>query len=272
MNKNTILAILATGLICAGFLTGCNNTPAPLDRTATESTIENEPEKAHFTFVEHSQSSPNVVTSEDKEIVYILSSAEKVSFVAENRADRESSRKINDTLATAYDRARNIYNDLYADVYALANGENADLSSLPWETKVDYSCTRNDGRAISVTEVIETYTAGSLIGTMRYAYNFDPITGDLIKNIFYIPGDKATFDAADNTLYEKLLAKYGAEVIDYENVTASFIDEIMDCWRFTENGVVITANAGTIASEEAGVLEVEYSKEELPEFAQKYFN
>ena len=115
-------------------------------------------------------------------------------------------------------------------------------------------------------------TAGTSVGTIRFSYNFDPITGDQVRNIFYVPGDKESFDTADDVIYKKLLAKYGEDVVDYDNVTASFIDECLDCWRFTESGVVVTFNKGSIAAPEAGVLEVEYSKEELPEFAQKYFN
>ena len=271
MNKKVILAILTAGLICTSYLTGCSNTAAP-ERTVSESTIENEPERAHYTFVEHSQSKPTKIMSEDQETLFILSSAEKVSFVAESRADREASRKINNTLGEAYDRAKALYTNFYEDLNEILSQETPDLSLLPFETKVDYTCTRNDGRAISVTEIIETYVAGNLEGTTRYVYNFDPVTGDQIKNIFYTTGDKASFDEADNTIYEKLLAKYGEEVINYSNVSTSFIDETLDSWRFTENGVVVTINAGYVAPAEAGVLEVEYTKDELPAFAQKYFN
>ena len=36
--------------------------------------------------------------------------------------------------------------------------------------------------------------------------------------------------------------------------------------------IIVTFSAGRVAPEEAGVIEIEYSKEELPEFAQKFFN
>jgi len=273
MNKKTVLAIIAAGLITASFLTACNNTQqqAP-DRTATNSTIASEPEKAHYTFVEQSQTKPTMLLSEDKQTVYVTSSAEKISFVAENRADREASKKINDTLATIYTRAKQYYQNYESDVSAVLSQENPDLSVFPWETNVDYTCTRNDGRAISVTEVIEYRAGGAVTSSARYSYNFDPITGDEITNVFYKPGDQEAFNQADDLIYRKLLAKYGEEVINYDNVTASFIDEALGCWRFTENGVVVTFNADTIAPASAGVLEVEYTKEELPEAAQKYFN
>jgi hypothetical protein len=101
-----------------------------------------------------------------------------------------------------------------------------------------------------------------------------PLTGEKIPQLFYIPGDSNAFNAADNTLYEKLTAKYGSDVISYNNVSASFIDVAADCWYFTEDGkgIAVYFSAGRVAPEEAGVIEVEYSKEELPDFAQKFFN
>ena len=90
--------------------------------------------------------------------------------------------------------------------------------------------------------------------------------------MFYIAGDKASFDEADDVMYKKLVSKYGEEAISYNNVASSFVEIAEQCWYFTEDGVKVMFNVGTVADPEVGTLELEYTKEELPELAQKYFN
>ena len=131
---------------------------------------------------------------------------------------------------------------------------------------------RNDGKAISVLETIEMSYAGEVDNSICTSYNFDPATGDLIKQVFYSADDKESFDSADDSMYKKLIAKYGEETISYENVSSSFVELAEECWYFTENGIQIIFNPGSIAPASAGVLDLEYTAEELPELAQKYFN
>lgn len=276
VKKHTLAAVIAAGLITCTAFTACinkadSNTP-PIDRAPLNSTIALQPEKAHFTFMEHSQSTPNTLQSTDKKIVYVSTSAEKVSFVAENRADRTAAKKINEVLTGAGERSQDIYGSLVESLDSYLSQENADTSVFPWEAKVDYTCTRNDGRAISVLEAIDSYSAGALEGTTNFTYNFDPATGDHITQIFYTPGDKESFDNADDVMYKKLIEKYGEDVISYKNVASSFVETAEPCWYFTENGIKIVFNPGSVADISVGTLELEYTKEELPELAQKYFN
>lgn len=276
VKKRTLAAILAAGLACAALVSCTNNTKnnnqAVIDRQPLNSTIASQPEKAHFTFMEHSQSSPNVLKSADQKTIYISTSAEKASFVAENRADRPSAKKINEVLTRAAERSTDIYASLVESLDSYLSKENTDTSTFPWEIKLDYTCIRNDGRAISVIETIDSYSADTLEGTTTFSYNFDPATGDQIHQVLYAADDKASFDAADDVMYKKLVEKYGEEVISYDNVSSSFVEAATPCWYFTENGIKITFNPGSIADDSAGVLELEYTKEELPELAQKYFN
>lgn len=264
VNKK-VITIIAAGLACIS-ITACKDTKTNTPESVTSI------HQAHFTFVEHGQEAPTKLESADKQIIYISSSAEKVAFVAENRIDRPSAKKINDVLTQAYNRSKDRYNSIVDQLDAYLSDKNNDTSTFPWETTTDYTCVRNDSKAISVVETVETRTAGVLSGTTTFAYNFNPANGDFIGQVFYDSNDKASFDSADDLMYKKLVEKYGEDTINYENVASSFVEMSHPCWYFTDDGVHVIFNAGSIANAEAGVLELDYTKEELPEFAQKYFN
>ena len=287
MNKKIIAVILTAALCITALLTGCadntttttdnNNTTNKLpDRTGlTESKITSEPEKAHFIIRDTPASKPTKTTStKDGEVISILE-IEDISITHHERVDKNATENMRSVVNSAAEkRLVSLYNSTNANLVAEMAQENFDRSSLPYKVSVDYSCTRNDGRAISITETINSYAADTLQHSITTTYNFVPLTGERISQLFYTSGDSDGYNAADNTMYEKLTAKYGPEVISYNNVTASFVDVAADCWYFSEDGkrLVVTFSAGRIAPEEVGVIEIEYSKEELPEFAQKFFN
>ncbi len=269
VNKKIITGIIVAALACA-YLTGCEDKKI---NNTTDPATQDQPYEAHFTFVEHGQDTPSTLESTDKQELYVSASAEKAAFVAQNRIDRPTAKKINDVLTQAYERSKNLYNSMVDDFDAYISSEsNPDMSVFPWESSADFKCLRNDSKAISVSETIESKSAGTVFSTTVYTYSFDPTTGDRINQVFYVTDDKESFDAADDTMYTKLTEKYGKDVISYENVTSSFVEAASQSWYFTENGVHIAFNVGAIASEDAGILELDYSKEELPEFAQKYFD
>lgn len=274
MNRK-ISAIIAAAAICLS-LGACSdntsNTNELPERPPLNSIIAMQPEKAHYTFMEHSQENPTVLTSTDKQTVYASTSVEKVSFVAENRADREAAKKINQVLTNAYERSLNIYDNLVDSLEAYLADGNEDMSVFPWEVNVDYTCIRNDGKAISVLEAIQSSDGGKENATTTFSYNFDPVTGDQIYQVFYNAEDKESFDAADDTMYKKLVEKYGEELISYDNVSSSFVEVAHQFWYFTQDGVKVVFSAGSIAPAEVGEFELDYSKEELAEHALKYFN
>ena len=273
VNKKTLTAIIAAGLACV-CLASCKdnttNTKTPQDNTKPNQTIVIP--NARFTFVEHGLDKPTTLESTDKQTLYISATAEKAAFVAENRIHRDIAKNMNEVLSQAYERSKNLYNSMVDQLDASFSDNATDVSPFPWESSSDFACIRNDSKAISVSETTVSKAGGAVVNTSVFTYNFDPTTGNQINQVFYDAADKESFDKADNTMYEKLVEKYGKDVISYENVDSSFVDAAQPCWYFTENGVHIAFNVNTIASEEAGVLELDYSKEELPEFAQKYFN
>ena len=273
--KIKITAIIAALALCTS-LSACTNRETnkevTTERAPLLSTVAAQPEKAHYTFMEHSQDAPNVLTSTDKSVVYISSTTEKVSFVAENRADREAAKKINEVLTAAYDRSKDVYNNLADSLDVYFSQQDADMSVFPWEVDTNYTCIRNDGKAITVLEAIQFAEAGVHNSTTTFSYNFDPVTGEQISQVFYTPNDKASFDEADSKMYNKLIEKYGEQLISYDNVASSFVEVAQQFWYFTEDGVKVVFTAGSIAPSESGEFEIDYTKEELAESALKYFN
>lgn len=272
--KNKVIIALAALLAASCVMTACSDkdTRVPEREGVAPSTIEAEPEKEHFLISDLAAKKPARTTKGQDGTVFKSLEVEDLTIVQLAQADKQAAKNMRKVMDMAYDRHISAYDASLEVLYAELSAENVDFSVFPHETKVDYTCTRNDGRAISIIEEITSYSAGNPGATTLFAYNFDPITGNQVTQVLYENGNKQSFDDADNKLYEKLVNTYGTDVINYSNIASSFVDAAVDCWYFTENGIKINFNPGDAAKPEAGVIEVEYTKEELPEFAQKYFN
>jgi len=271
VNNRLLISAIAIAVAGTACLFGCQKKPEAPERTGGISTIVSEPEKQHFHFTEHEDKNPERSTTAEGEII-ITNTCEEVSFVPFNRADNEASKAMNSVLNKAIDNHSKTASDLLEDANAYINNGAIDPEYLPWETKIDYSCVRNDGKAISIIETADFYAAGKLEGTTVRTYNFVPLTGKQLTNIFYT--DKASLDEIDDYVYKKLIEKYGEESgITYEMPSlSSMIDEALDSWYFTETGVKLIYNPGSIAPIENGSFELELTKQELPESAHEYFN
>lgn len=271
--KIRFFAILMAICAATTAFTACSgDNREPQREGVAPSVIETEPEKEHFIISEVPQSKPVRSTkSADGQTIYKSLEIEDLTIVQLAQADKAAAKNMRKVMSSAYDRHISAYESSLESLNSLLTAETIDMSVFPYETKVDYSCVRNDGKAISILEEITSYSAGNPISTTTFSYNFDPATGEQINQVFYESANKQSFDKADNQLYEKLLAQYG-DIINYSYIPSSFIEAAEDCWYFTKDGVKIVFNPGDAAPEEAGVLDAEFSKEELPELAQKYFN
>ena len=286
VNKKIIIGITALSVCLAALLTSCNNssypapgtnnTPNPPDRTGlSESKILTEPEKAHFIIRDTpAKTTPTKTTStKDGEVLSILT-IEDLSITQHERVDKNATDNMRSAIITqGQKRIYSLYDSINNALFTEITAEGFNKDTLPRKVSVDYSCTRNDGKAISITETISYFAAEEPGYSILTTYNFVPLTGERIPQLFYNPDDSDAYNAADNTMYEKLTSKYG-EIISYDNVSTSFVDVAANCWHFSEdgNGIKVFFTAGQIAPEQAGDFEIEYSKEELPEFAQKFFN
>jgi len=219
---------------------------------------------------------PYTVKSQDENTIYIANKITVPSFVANDRINSPIAKKMNTVLNKAYER-----NDLVSDgmLDALNKAEQSllesggDISSmqLPWTLETSYSIVRNDGKALSVIENVYYYAGGIHPQSNIYTYNFDPKTGEQIKQVFFPEGDSKARDAIDKVVYNKLVEKYGSDEISYDYVTSSIVEQAVDSWYFTENGITVYFNAYDIAPFAAGTFEIELSKDELGEQAQRYF-
>ena len=273
--KNRLIIAFIAACLAATTLTACSggDNREPQREGVAPSVIETQPESQHYMISDKPASKPARITkSADGETVYTSLEIEDLSIVQMAQADKNAAKNMRKIMDQSHNRHISAYESALEALNAELTAENVDLSVFPHETKIDYTCTRNDGKAISITEKISSYSAGNLTREISFAYNFDPATGEQIKQVFYQRDDKQGYNDADSLLYSKLLNEYGSEAINYSNIPSSFVDEAEDCWYFTADGIKISFNPGEIAPESFGIIETEYAKEELPEFAQKYFN
>ncbi len=265
MNKN-IFKLFAVLTIASALLTGCSDKPS---RTGNDpSIIASKPTEEHYIISEQAPKVPDKTLKSEDGTVYKTLTVEEIKVTPKARVDKPAADKIEETFDEAAKRHILVYDE------SLEAIPETPAELLPIETTVNYTTLRNDGRAISIREDIAVFNAGAQVSASAFIYNFDPITGkQILTDIFYTAGDKDSLDQADNKMFEKLVAKYGAESIKYESLNnASYVDAAQDTWYFTDGGIKVYFAAGEIADASLGALEIEYTKDELPEFSQKYFN
>lgn len=283
MNKKLITLILAAGIICTA--AACtdktpsgddisNDTNINAENNDNENTNEAlDPTSSHYNLI--SREEPYSLTSTNKEKTYIQSTLSKASFVALQRKNSPNAKNMNQVLEQAFVRHETTQNEMSAMLDDLFADEtaNTDAIHFPWILETSYELVRNDGRAISLLENVYYFAGGTHPSITTFSYNFDPATGKQITQVFYdIEGGNEALSEADNLLYTKLVEKYGEDTISYDYIQSSFAETLSDCWYFTENGIKIAISAGEIAPNAAGTFELELSKDELCDSAQKYFN
>ncbi len=279
MNKKIITALIAAGLLSTSLIScTTEKNPSGNDVTAnpgtdSESSSTLAASEAHYNLV--TRDNPYTVYNQDKTTTYISNNIKSASFVAYDRSNSPAAKKMNERLDEAYSRNEtsstemtDILDNLFADTEA-----DIDAFIFPWTLETDYELVRNDGKAISVIEHIDHYTGGANHALSTFTYNFDPATGEQISQVFYDESlGKEEYDKADDVLYKKLMAKYPDSEISYTYISSSFVDTASDSWYFTEDGIKVIFNVYDIAPAAAGTFELDIPKEELPDFAQKYFN
>ena len=272
--KNKLIICFAAILTASCVIfSGCGKTTTEPPRTGDNPTkIPTEPTQAHFVITETPAKNvvhPPITFAEGENSLEI----ENIQITAYERINSEAAKNMNKTLDKAKTRIEDSYiDDCFRLREALDSGEDL-AANFPYKSVVDYSYSRNDGKAITIIEKIDSYSAGNLVHSISYAYNFEPLSGELVLQPFCDMESKEDYDRADNQMFVKLNEKY-PDAVSYETLNyASLVDASMGFWQFTESGVKVTFPAGIIAPSENGELEIEYAKDELPEFAQTtYFN
>ena len=272
MNKKRIFAIILAGVLVTACVSCSNNSEKNTDKDQALSaeTIENAPEKSHFTMMEREY--PVTFKAQDEDVIYVTGNLRKASMVAFDRANSAISKNMSSALASAHDRNTENADVLMQDVMAALTTADFDKQNagFPWRISSDYELMRNDGLVVCVKETIEYFAGDNNHNVYTFYYNFDAKTGEQITQVMYDEGDDDARDAADSLLYDKLTAKYG-EIINYDMVTSSIVEATVDGWYFTDSGIVVHFNRDTIAPYEEGEFEVEFTKDELFETAKQYF-
>lgn len=275
MQKKIITILLTAGLILASFAACSDDKKNTGDNGDNKNSVEgdsleNAPEKSHFTMMEKEY--PVSFKSGDGEQVYVTGMIRKASIVAHDRTNSPISKAVNARLETAYERNNSSANALMDAVVDAFKDEsfNAEEAKFPWTINTEYELIRNDGLVLTFKEKVDYFAGGEPVSNVYY-YNFNTKTAELVEQIMYTPGDDKDRDEVDSVIYKKLCDKYGEDVISYDNVSSSFAESAVDCWYFTENGIKIDFNAGTIAPVEAGTFEVQLGKDELSSQAAQYF-
>ncbi len=266
MNKKSALAMILAGITVTTCVACSDAEKNQGENVETEVSIAD----PRFNLIEKEY--PVSFKDGETETVYVEGVVRKPSLVSLERVNSKVSKNINSVLSNAYDRNSSGANALMDEVIQAFKDENftAESGGLPWSFTTDYDVMRNDGKVVTIKEVIE-YVVSNKTVTNTYYYNFDVNDGSQIVNVFFVEGDDDERDAIDLIVFEKLKEKYGDDSINYDNVYSSFVEVATDSWYFTEDGVNLFFNRYEVAPESEVDFEIELTKDELPEFAQEYF-
>lgn len=278
MNKKIVTFLLAASLACT--LCACtqkengnqqNNQNTEIGTNQNvESVTALDPDASHYHLI--TRETPYSVQSKDETVTYIQSKVAEASFVALERVNSPCAKEMNKVLEHAMNRNNSVNDELMDTLNNVFMDSDADFEKLgfPWGVETSYELIKNDGKAISLLEHVRYYAGGAQPSDSTFVYNFDPETGKQIVQVYYDGGNEER-DAADDLVYNLLKEKYGEENINYDYIQSSFVESLVDCWHFTENGIKINVNPGIIAPFAAGTFELELSKDQLAPSAQKYF-
>lgn len=189
--------------------------------------------------------------------------------VITNRNNEEASNIINEYYQSQREVLKVMEEEYFA--YALEDYSMADEETREYWNGYGlgktYEITRTDGKVISIVESGYEYAGGAHPNSYKVAQNFDPKTGERLSlEDISIDGDNNNeeYDDEDYNDAKDFMKEYlisyieGSEYIDY--VYPEFRDNIGDIigddtWYFSEEGIVIIANAYIIAPYAGGIME-----------------
>lgn len=270
MNKKSLFAVILAGVMVATCVACNKNASNQGENTKVPGeSIEAAPEKPHFQMMQREY--PVSFTDSEQETVYVKGNLCKASVVAFDRVNSSISKKINGVLKSAYERNDKNADALMDVVMEVLADDSFDESTagFPWYINSSYELVKNDGLMLTFKENVEYFDGTNDVDEVFY-YHFDAKTGDQVPQVMYAEGDDKQRDAIDKLIFDRLNEKYNG-IVSYDYVSSSIVETAVDGWYFTDNGIMLTFNVGEVAPADAGTLEVELTKNDLPEFAQQYF-
>ncbi len=202
--------------------------------------------------------------------VAISMAVRRATITAHDRANRESKRLISNVLETLYNTNIDFYDTLCTAYDGYIASAELSMVENPWSFETNYKVLRNDAKVVSIMQTAVLDLGDGNPTTTLTTYNFDASNGAQFSQIFFEEGNDEQRDAADKVIFDKLVAKYGAENINYDTVQNTFVEEAKDTWYFTKDGAVVFFNPGEAADVSLGSLEISLTRDELPEVIRDY--
>lgn len=274
MKKRIVAAIICAGALVA--FASCHNTKLP-DNNDVEQGEEvkqdvqqNNEEIPAPEYTIKIEPMTDTVSLKDTGDLIFTKTVEKIRVTAQHSAYLDAAKNISSVMKISFERNEQQADDLKNGILESFTGE--DMTGLPWALETNYEVNSSGGKLVSFTEHIY-YNAGGAYPTYAdFSYNFDAATGKqlLLEDFFPIDDEEKT-PLYDAMLREKLDAKYPDTVQD-SFIQTNLINIAVDTWVFTENGMKIWYNEQEIAPHAAGKLEIELTRDELPESALAYLD
>ncbi len=212
----------------------------------------------------------DTVTLKDTGDLIFTKTLEKIRVTALNEAYYSAAKNIASVMNNSYERNVLQADTLRNSILETFSGE--DMTGLPWALEAKYDTISSSGKLVSFVEHIYYNAGGAYPTYVDFSYNFDAATGKqlLLEDFLPLDDDEKT-PFYDNLLREKLDEKYPDTVQD-SFIQTNLIHVAVDTWMFTENGMKIWYNEQEIAPHAAGKLEIELTRDELPENALAYLD
>ncbi len=189
-------------------------------------------------------------------------------YTLSNRKFSECSKAINEQLNTINGLRQESAQAMLDALYDYISANDVETATLPWTMTSLLSVARNDGLVVSIIENITEF-AGVDGVEATFGYNFDSLTAEKLS-LKGLCSDEE-IDKIETAIRTKLEDKYGKETFDGYTLNSTYLSLADDSWYFTDNGIKIAYNTTEVAPAIAGNLDIEFSKDELPEKMAKYF-
>lgn len=271
--KKTVFAILAI-CVCALAFASCKKEPnivnPPENPTPNNQGTEYTEEIPAPEYTIKTEPLTDTVSAKDSGELIFTKTVERVRVTAKHNAYIDAARKISNTMKNASDR-----NETQADALknnALASFTGDDMIGLPWSLETTFEAISSEGKVVSIVEHIYQSTGAAHPMRIDFSYNFDAQTGNQLSlgDFFPIGDDKKTPEIT--ALFRSKLEEKYPGAVQESFIQTNLIEMAVDTWIFTENGMKIWYNEQEIAPHAAGKLEIELTRDELPEAALKYLD
>ncbi len=276
MKKKIVAAIICAGMLVA--FTSCRNTDTqPLDNNNVQQGQDiidegnrNDEELPTPEYSMKIEPTTDTITLKDTGNLIFTKTVERIRVTAQHSGYHDAAKNISSVMKASYERNELQAESLKNGLLESFTGEN--MTGLPWALEAKYDVESSGGKYVCFVEHVYYNAGGAYPTYMDFSYNFDAVTGKqlFLEDFFPIDDDEKT-PLYDAMLREKLDAKYPDTVQD-SFIQTNLINIAVDTWVFTENGMKIWYNEQEIAPHAAGKLEIELTREELPESALAYLD